>query len=83
MDSSITIRSGARAKHRIATEGLQAADIAIIPAAAGGPKGLILHGIDKWLFGEEKNFLTNSVTSRALIPTGQNDTCLHPATQYT
>lgn len=52
MDSPITIRLGARARQRIAAEGLQAADIAIIPAAAGGPKGLILHGIDKWLFGE-------------------------------
>jgi hypothetical protein len=52
MDSPITIRLGARARQCIATEGLQAADIAIVPAAAGGPKGLILHGIDKWLFGE-------------------------------
>lgn len=52
MDSPITIRLGTRAKLRIATEGLRAADIAIVPAAAGGPKGLILHGIDKWLFGE-------------------------------
>lgn len=52
MDLPITIRLGARARRRIATEGLQAADIAIVPAAAGGPKGLILHGIDKWLFGE-------------------------------
>jgi hypothetical protein len=52
MDSPITIRLGARARHRIATEGLQAADIAIVPAAAGGPKGLILHGMDKWMFGE-------------------------------
>jgi hypothetical protein len=52
MELPITIRLGARARHRIATEGLQAADVAIVPAAAGGPKGLILHGIDKWLFGE-------------------------------
>lgn len=52
MSSPITIRLGSKARHRIATEGLQAADIAIVPAAAGGPKGLILHGIDKWLLGE-------------------------------
>lgn len=52
MDSPITIHLGARARQRIASEGLQAADIAIVPAAAGGPKGLILHGIDKWMFGE-------------------------------
>jgi len=52
MDSPITIHLGARARRHIATDGLQAADIAIVPAAAGGPKGLILHGIDKWLFGD-------------------------------
>lgn len=51
MDSPITIGLGARARQRIASEGLQAADVAIVPAAAGGPKGLILHGIDTWLFG--------------------------------
>ena len=52
MDSAITIRLGAGARRRIAADGLQAADIGIIPAAAGGPKGLILHGIDNWLFGQ-------------------------------
>lgn len=52
MDSPISIRLGQRARQRIEREGLQAADIAIIPAAAGGPKGLILNGIDQWLFGE-------------------------------
>ncbi|GGC23981.1 patatin-like phospholipase family protein [Pseudoduganella buxea] len=52
MDSPITIRLGQRARQRIAQDGVQARDVAIIPAAAGGPKGLILHGIDSWLFGE-------------------------------
>ncbi|TWI62090.1 hypothetical protein IP91_04199 [Pseudoduganella lurida] len=51
MDSPITIHLGARARAHIAREGLSAADIAILPAAAGGPKGLILNGIDQWLFG--------------------------------
>ena len=64
MDSPITIRLGARARTRIASEGLQAADIAIIPAAAGGPKGLILHGIDKWMFGE---WLPGAPRERKLI----------------
>jgi len=52
VDSPISIRLGQRARQRIEREGLQAADIAIIPAAAGGPKGLILNGIDQWMFGE-------------------------------
>ncbi|HEX8604035.1 MAG TPA: patatin-like phospholipase family protein [Pseudoduganella sp.] len=64
MDSPITIRLGARARRRIAAEGLQAADIAIIPAAAGGPKGLILNGIDTWLFGD---WLPRAPRERQLI----------------
>ncbi|WP_256079147.1 patatin-like phospholipase family protein [Massilia sp. YIM B04103] len=64
MDSPITIRLGARARQRIASDGLQAADIALIPAAAGGPKGLILHGIDCWLFGD---WLKQAPRERRLI----------------
>ncbi|AXA94405.1 patatin-like phospholipase family protein [Massilia sp. YMA4] len=64
MDAPITIRLGARARQRITQEGLQAADVAIVPAAAGGPKGLILHGIDTWLFGE---WLANAPRERRLI----------------
>jgi hypothetical protein len=52
MTSPITIRLGQRARKRIAAEGVLAADIAVVPAAAGGPKGLILHGLDCWMFGE-------------------------------
>ena len=51
MSSPICIRLGARARSRIAAAGVQAADIALVPAAAGGPKGLILHQFDCWLFG--------------------------------
>jgi hypothetical protein len=51
MTNPITIRLGARARQRIAAEGVLASDIAIVPAAAGGPKGLILHGLDCWMFG--------------------------------
>jgi len=64
MNSLINIRLGARARIQIAKEGIQAKEIAIIPAAAGGPKGLILHGIDKWLFGE---WLPNAPRRRKLI----------------
>ena len=51
MTSAITIRLGARARQRIAADGMRAADVAIVPAAAGGPKGLVLHGLDCWMFG--------------------------------
>ncbi|WP_338765727.1 patatin-like phospholipase family protein [Massilia sp. METH4] len=64
MDSPITLRLGPRARQRIAADGLNPADIAIIPAAAGGPKGLILNGIDTWLFGD---WLPRAPRERRLI----------------
>ena len=45
-----TIRLGRRA--RIADIGLRTLDVAIAPGAAGRPKGLILHQLDCWLFGD-------------------------------
>ncbi|MYM25222.1 patatin-like phospholipase family protein [Duganella sp. FT135W] len=64
MTSPITIRLGQRARQRIAAEGMQAADIAIVPAAAGGPKGLILHGLDCWMFGD---FFKTAPRQRKLV----------------
>ena len=48
---ALHIQAGPRALERLRQHGLQAADIAIIPAAAGGPKGLIFQHLDQWLFG--------------------------------
>jgi len=39
-------------------------DVAAVPAAAGGPKGLILQALDQWLFGE---WLPAEPRSRSLI----------------
>ncbi len=50
--SSIQIILGERAKAHIANKGLQPEDICAIPAAAGGPKGLILQGLDQFLFND-------------------------------
>ena len=52
MRSSIQIILGDRAKAHIANRGLKPEDICAIPAAAGGPKGLILQGLDQYLFNE-------------------------------
>lgn len=49
--SSIQIILGDKAKAQIAANGLRPEDICAIPAAAGGPKGLILQGLDHFLFG--------------------------------
>jgi hypothetical protein len=51
-DSVLTIRAGKRALERIKSEGLNAADIEMIPGAAGGPKGLGIAGLDRAIFGE-------------------------------
>jgi hypothetical protein len=50
--SAIVMRAGPRALAAIRERGLNAADVAIVPGAAGGPKALGLSGLDTALFGE-------------------------------
>ena len=50
--SAISVRLGAQARAQIERTGLKPADISCLPAAAGGPKGLALIPLDRWLFGE-------------------------------
>lgn len=64
MEYPITIRAGRVALERIRRDGLSPADVAVIPAAAGGPKGLILSGLDHFLFG---NWLPTVRRRRRLI----------------
>ncbi|MCJ8170859.1 patatin-like phospholipase family protein [Atopomonas sediminilitoris] len=61
---SLTLRAGPRALARIREQGLQASDVHIIPAAAGGPKGLGIQGLDFAVFGE---FLPRAPQVRALV----------------
>jgi predicted acylesterase/phospholipase RssA len=63
-NSPVILRGGPLAIEHIRQHGLQPADIAAIPAAAGGPKGLILQELDQWLFGE---WLPAAPRNRALI----------------
>jgi hypothetical protein len=51
MSSPITLRAGWRALARIRSHGLDAADVAVIPGAAGGPKGLGIAALDRAIFG--------------------------------
>ncbi|SNS20491.1 hypothetical protein SAMN06265795_101508 [Noviherbaspirillum humi] len=62
--SELLIQAGRAALARMRRDGLRPADIAVIPAAAGGPKGLILQKIDQWLFGE---WLPQAPRERMLI----------------
>jgi hypothetical protein len=39
------------ARRHLREQGLQANQVGLIPAAAGGPKGLLLNGLDRHLFG--------------------------------
>ena len=52
MTRALSIKLGARARAQIERGGLQPQDITCVPAPAGGPKGLALIPLDKWLFGE-------------------------------
>lgn len=49
---ALRIYAGPAARRHIERHGLQAADVGVVPAAAGGPKGLVLGPLDRFLFGE-------------------------------
>ena len=56
MPSRITLLAGADALRIIRDRGLRAEDVDVVPAASGGPKWIVLHGIDRllagWLFAQ-------------------------------
>ncbi len=49
---ALRIYAGPRALAHIERHGLQPQDIGIVPGAAGGPKGLILGALDRFIFGD-------------------------------
>jgi len=49
---ALAIHAGPRALAHIRAHGLRPHDVRAIPAAAGGPKGLVLSALDQYLFGE-------------------------------
>jgi len=49
---ALALRAGPKALAAIRDRGLDAADVSLVPGAAGGPKALGLHGLDVALFGE-------------------------------
>lgn len=48
---ALLVYAGPRARAHLRERGLQPADVRVIPAAAGGPKGLVLNGLDRFIFG--------------------------------
>jgi len=49
---SLCIYAGPKARQFLERQGLKPSDVGVIPAAAGGPKGLILGPLDRFLFNE-------------------------------
>lgn len=49
---ALQIYAGAQAREHLSREGLLPHHVGIIPAAAGGPKGLVLGRLDQFLFGQ-------------------------------
>ena len=48
---ALQVFAGPRAREHLRQRGLSPADVRVIPAAAGGPKGLTLLPLDRYLFG--------------------------------
>ena len=49
---ALHIHAGPQALRHLQAKGLSPGDVGVIPGAAGGPKGLILGPLDRFLFGE-------------------------------
>ncbi len=49
---ALQVFAGPRARAHLRERGLKPADVAVIPAAAGGPKGLVLLPLDRFIFGQ-------------------------------
>ncbi len=50
--NALRLYAGAAARAQLQREGLRPRDVRVVPGAAGGPKGLILGPLDRFIFGE-------------------------------
>ena len=48
---ALQVHAGPRAAARLREQGLCAQDVRLVPGAAGGPKGLVLNPLDRFIFG--------------------------------
>ena len=58
---ALRVYAGPRARAQLRERGLAAADVRVIPAAAGGPKGLALNALDRFIFGHWLRDATQTV----------------------
>ncbi len=61
---ALQILAGPRARAHLRERGLKSEDVRVIPAAAGGPKGLALNPLDRFIFG---HWLATSVQTVHLM----------------
>ena len=61
---ALRIYAGPAARQHLENNGLQPHDIGVVPGAAGGPKGLILGALDRFVFG---NWLAQSTQPVHLV----------------
>ncbi len=61
MHRALQVCAGPRALKHLRERGLQPDDVRVIPAAAGGPKGLIRNPLDRYLFGHWLQGSTHTV----------------------
>jgi hypothetical protein len=48
---ALRVLAGPRARLQLRERGLRPQDVRVVPAAAGGPKGLVLNPLDRFIFG--------------------------------
>jgi hypothetical protein len=58
---ALQVYAGPRARAHLRERGLRPSDVRVIPAAAGGPKGLVLNPLDRFIFGDWLPRSTQSV----------------------
>jgi len=49
--TALELHAGPVARRHLLEHGLRASDVALVPGAASGPKGLVLNHLDRFLFG--------------------------------
>ncbi len=65
---ALQVHAGPRAREHLRQHGLRAQDVRAVPAAAGGPKGLVLLPLDEQIFGHFLPAARQSQGQTALTP---------------
>lgn len=71
---ALQVYAGPRAAAVLRERGLRARDVRLVPGAAGGPKGLVLNPLDRFLFG---HFLAGACAGPGQAPAAEAPQVLH------